>query len=79
MLSLQPKPPVHAEKEQEGKRSRDCTGKLVEEMKNYPEQLLGTSRKMELSYSMVDQNPPDTSNTNTPARATLASPFQQVL
>lgn len=26
---------------------------------------------------MVDQNPPNTSNTNTPASATLDSPFQE--
>lgn len=66
-------------KSKKGKGPCDCTGRLLEEMKNYPEQHPGISRKREPSYPMVDQNPPNTSNTNTPARATVASPFWQVL
>lgn len=51
-----PKLLVHAEKEQEVKDPSDCTGKLLQEMKNHPEQLPGISRKTELSYSMIKTN-----------------------
>lgn len=76
--------PAHAEKEQRGKRSLW----LYRETLTRDEEQLWTTNSLASqerwspaihSYSMVDQNSPKTSNTNIPARVTLAYSFQQVL